>query len=156
MRLLAVLLPVLTVLTGCATGPVAQSVAAPQHIDPPITVVPGATENDLWWEASLWAYPNENIYRVAPTGSMEPTLHAADYIVLEAKPWPYRTGVILGYDADWRPASEPLVLHRIYYQDEQGAVMKGDAVMQPEWGYRVTAKTAKGECVGVWRAGPKL
>ncbi len=134
-----------TLLSGCVT-----TFNTP-HLDPPLFLVP--TNLDAWREAEEFAYiEGGDVYTVADTHSMEPTLWGGDYIVVRPGDFnSWKVGQILMYQPTWQPAPATMVVHRIVDKDSGGLIMSGDNVPYSESGYRVTDKNDGGLVIGIWR-----
>lgn len=95
---------------------------------------------------------------IAPTGSMEPTLKAYDFVVISSPAKdPYeniQNGDIVSYDPAGSPhimAGISRVMHRAVQKDSLGWIMSGDANAHTENKWRLTAPAYHGRLVAIYR-----
>lgn len=132
-----------TLLSGCST-------IAP-HLNPPLHVA--GSDLEAYLDANEESMiEGGDVYKVRPTGSMEPTLTGGDYLVVVDVPFEsLKVGQIITYRADWAPPPDPYVTHRIVAKDGHGLIMQGDNVAESEASWRVTDDEDKGLVVSIWR-----
>lgn len=92
-------------------------------------------------------------YRVAPTGSMRPTLEADDFIVV--KPIPYKDvqqGMAANYQARWLPPTDQTVTHWVSKKFGDEWIMDGEANSSYEKSanMRMGEKEFRGQVIAIY------
>jgi len=134
---------------------------SPDRVNPPVILCEDALDASV--KSQILAielngkYSNgipKGWYTVTGSGSMEPTLHGGDFIVIDKSIQlsSSQLGHILTYFPDWKPVRENTV-HRMVAWDKSGAIMEGDAeVAHTENRNRVNKGNYDGEVVKIYRA----
>ncbi len=135
-------LVVLVLLSGCGRAP---------NIDPPVFRYDIEMLTRLSAESHARGVKGE-VFRLAPTGSMEPFLTGGDWLVVERVPFAeLKDGEIIVYRAQWAEKGAPPVCHRIAGRDKYGLIMSGDANRHSEARWRVTDADYAGKLIAVYR-----
>lgn len=103
----------------------------------------GMTDRDASAMArSIAAKLNGVSFRIAPTGSMEPFITGGDYVVMVKVPYSsVHVGMLAIYQARWRPADAPMVMHWVAAKSWDQWIMDG----QHNKTYENTADQLMGE-----------
>lgn len=95
-------------------------------------------------------------YQAATTGSMEPYITGGDYIVVKKIPYKDVTvGMMANYQAVWRPADAPTVVHWVAAKQGNKWIMDGQANKTYEGsGQLMGEKEFRGIVVGIYTTRP--
>lgn len=115
---------------------------------PPVEIVEHANPNKAAWELSVLS--GGQLYRIAPTGSMRPTLMDDDYVVTQKVPYEeLKEGDIISYTPKWNKGK--LTIHRLVQKDKTGWIASGDNNARSESWERVTPSNYVDKLVKVYR-----
>lgn len=130
------------------------------HIDPPVVICKSVEEASNLSQSLATKLNGKHSngipkgwYQTGFSGSMEPTIHGGDIIVVDKAIIlsQNQVGHILTYFPEWKPIREN-TCHRMVGWDKEGAIMEGDAeIATTENKNRVNKANYDGEVIKIFR-----